>query len=154
MLKRFSVGVCLSALLVSLGSAVSATEGHGSQPAIDFRSANMIIYKWYMGPMGRMAKGEMPYDQALFQKNAEALATAARLDLLAGFPKGSTDEDSEAKPEIWDNWSEFEEKFKALQMESEKLADVAAKGDRAATLSQFQNTGKTCGGCHKKFREK
>jgi len=114
----------------------------------------MIIYKWYMGPMGRMAKGEMPYDQALFQKNAEALATAARLDLLAGFPKGSTDEDSEAKPEIWDNWSEFEEKFKALQMESEKLADVAAKGDRAATLSQFQNTGKTCGGCHKKFREK
>jgi len=104
--------------------------------------------------MGRMAKGEMPYDQALFQKNAEALATAARLDLLAGFPKGSTDEDSEAKPEIWDNWSEFEEKFKALQMESEKLAGVAAKGDRAATLSQFQNTGKTCGGCHKKFREK
>ena len=154
MSKCFSVGVALAALLVSLGSAVSATEGHGSQQALDFRSANMIIYKWYMGPMGRMAKGEMPYDQALFQKNAEALATATRLDLLAGFPKGSLDEDSEAKPEIWDNWSEFEEKFNTLQMESEKLAGVAAKGDRSATLSQFKNTGKTCGGCHKKYREK
>jgi len=154
MVKRLSVGVSLTALLVSLGSAVSATEGHGRQAALDFRSANMIIYKWYMGPMGRMAKGEMPYNQALFQKNAKALATAARLDLLAGFPKGSLDEDSEAKPEIWENWSEFEEKFKAFQMESEKLAGVAARGDRAATLSQFKNTGKTCGGCHKKFREK
>ena len=154
MVKRISVCVCLAALLAGIGSAVSAAESKGHQAALDFRSANMIIYKWYMGPMGRMAKGEMPYDQALFQKNAEALATVARLDLLAGFPKGSLDEDSEAKPEIWENWSGFEEKFKAFQKASEKLAGVAAKGDRGATLSQFKNTGKTCGGCHKKFREK
>jgi cytochrome c556 len=31
---------------------------------------------------------------------------------------------------------------------------VAATGDEKAMLAQFKKTAETCGGCHKKFRQK
>ena len=123
------------------------------QSAVEFRESAMTIYKWYMKPMGAMAKGEMPFDADAFRSNAQGLATAAQLDIMPGFPEGS-DFDTEAKPEIWENWAEFQEMFKALQNEAKRLAETAADGDEAAVKAQFGKTGKTCGDCHKKFREK
>ena len=142
-------------LLTALGAWSSNTlaANDGYQAAIDYRSSIMIIYKWHIGPMFGMATGKIPYDHARFQQNAEGLANAASLDMLAGFPEGSTDDESEAKAEIWQNWSTFEEKFLALQTESAKLAKVAAGQDRNASVAQLKKTGGTCDGCHDDFRE-
>ena len=152
--KRLVTVAMLAATVAATGAANAGKHGKGMQAAIDFRTANMTIYKWYMGPMGMMVKGKRDWDAALFQKSAEGLAQATRIDLLPGFPEGSLDEDSEALPEIWEKWSEFTEKFEDLQREAAKLAEVAKGGDMAAMKAQFKETGGACGGCHKPFREK
>jgi len=148
-------GLLQSVMMISLlGATSSAALAEGSvQGAIDFRESVMTTYKWYMGPMGAMVKGKIPFDAALFKSRAEGLANASRLDVSEGFPKGSLGE-SEAKPEIWDNWDDFLSKYQSMQDEAVKLQQVAATGDEAAIKAQFAKTGETCGSCHKKYRSK
>ena len=153
-MRQLVTAAALVAVVAGSGAAMAAAHGKQVQGAIDFRTSVMNIYKWYLGPMGGMVKGERPWDQAMFAGNAQGLARAASLDLLPGFPKGSTDEDSDAKPEIWEKWSEFSEQYQDLQRESAKLAEVAAGGDMNAAKAQFKKTAETCGGCHKPFRKK
>ncbi len=141
----------LLALAIGGMTAQSAVAGG----PIDFRESTMTIYKWYLKPMAGMVKGKVPFNVEAFQKNAQGLALATRLDLLSGFPKGSYDpEESRAKKAIWEEWPQFEDKYRALQKESSKLAEVAMTGDVAAMKAQFGATAKTCGGCHKPFRAK
>jgi cytochrome c556 len=154
-IKKFPA--TLSALAVCGSLLIGSTANAGQQAALDFRHSTMTIFKWYLKPMAGMVKGKIPFDDALFKENAEGLATAARLNLLAGFPKGSgefSNEESEAKEAIWEEWSQFAEKFQLLQKESAKLTKIAAGGDRGEMKRQFGATAKTCGGCHKKFRNK
>lgn len=148
-------GLLQSALVVSLlGVASPATQAEiGVQAAIDFRESIMTTFKWYMGPMGAMTKGKIPFDSALFKSRADGLVNATRLDLAEGYPEGSVS-DSEAKPEIWENWDQFLGKIESLREEAAKLQQVAATGDEAAMKAQFGKTGKVCGSCHKQFRSK
>ncbi|MCB1858503.1 MAG: cytochrome c [Gammaproteobacteria bacterium] len=150
------ISIITAALLVAGLGAGSASTWATERPghaAFEYRESIMTVFKWYLGPMAGMAKGKIPYDQASFQHNAKELAKAASLDVLSGFPEGSIDEDSEAKPEIWQNWKKFEDKLEALRTESAKLAEIAAGGDQQATVEQFKRTAGTCGGCHDDFRE-
>ncbi len=81
--------------------------------------------------------------------HAEAISTKAK-SIAALFPKGSTDEKSRAKPEIWQNWAEFEKLTASLQKDAAALA-VAARdgGDAGAAAKQMFSNCKTC---HDKFR--
>ncbi|WP_428609446.1 c-type cytochrome [Sedimenticola sp.] len=151
MKKHFTQITLLSGLLVlatTSGRAADSTQG-----AIDFRESVMTTFKWYVQPMGAMTKGKIPFDAAWFKSRADGLASATRLDVSEGFPQGSVGE-SEAKPEIWDNWDDFLSKYQRLQDEAIKLQQVAATGDEAAMKEQFGKTAQACGGCHKKFRNK
>lgn len=153
--KKASIAALLSA--VCFASLPSITQAAGVQGAIDFRQATMKLYKWYLGPMGGMVKGKIPFDAARFKSRAEGLATAASLDLTEGFPQNSfsdSESDTDAKPEIRENWEDFVSKYKALKDASEKLASVASTGDMAAMKKQFGAAGKTCKGCHDEYREK
>lgn len=80
---------------------------------------------------------------------ADAIHTrAAKIPAL--FPKGSTDPKSRAKPEIWDNWSEFERLSASLEKDSGALAQTARDGGDvpAAAHKMFDN----CKSCHDQFR--
>lgn len=151
--KRLMQTVLITCLLATGGASTSGMAQESTQAAIDFRESVMTAFKWYLGPMGAMAKGKIPFDAARFRSRADGLANATRLDVAEGFPEGSIAE-SEAKAEIWDNWDEFLGKYQSLQEEAVKLQQVAASGDEQAMMAQFKRTAETCGGCHKKFREK
>lgn len=141
---------------VCCASLPLATQAAGVQGAIDFRQSAMKIYKWYLGPMAGMVKGKIPFDAASFKNKAQGLATAGGLDLTQGFPENSfsdMESDSDAKPEIRENWADFESKYQAFVEASKKLASVAEGGDMAAIKKQFAATGKTCKGCHEDYRE-
>ena len=154
MIKQTNMSVLTLALAGVLATTAAASgDDKAGQAAVDFRESAMTIYKWYLGPMGAMVKGKTPFDGKAFREHAEGLAAAAGLNLLAGFPEGSAD-GTEARPEIWSRWSEFEEKYRALREQSARLAQVAATGDEAAMKAQFGETAKTCKGCHDDFREK
>ena len=152
--KKIGVTVLLTGLLGSgLLAPVIAHEQTSAEAAIDYRSAVMTVFRWNIKPMGAMMKGEIPYDGAAFARRAKDLATAASVDLMSGFPEESEEGETDAKPEVWMDWDDFQGKFKDLQEQSAKLAEVAAEGDEKAVKEQFGATADTCKACHKKFKE-
>jgi cytochrome c556 len=65
-----------------------------------------------------------------------------------------TIKDSEAKPEIWKQWPQFQQAAQKLESTSAELVTVASTDDRAAIAKQFGQVGQSCGGCHDNFRQK
>ena len=57
-----------------------------------------------------------------------------------------------AKPEIWDNKADFDAKAGAYAAAAEKMAEVAATGDKPAFIAAWQATRATCGACHSLYQ--
>jgi len=123
------------------------------EKAVDYRQGLMNVYTYNITSMGDMIKGKRAFDSAAFVRYAKDLTTAARLDLLAGFPEDSVNDESEAGATIWPEWDGFRQKYEALRIQSARLAEVAAGGDEAAVKEQFGKTAKTCKGCHDDFKD-
>jgi cytochrome c556 len=80
---------------------------------------------------------------------ADGISVEAK-KINALFPKGSTDPKSRAKPEIWENWTEFERLSAALEKDSTALSQTARDGGdvKAAAHQMFDS----CKSCHNQFR--
>jgi cytochrome c556 len=151
---RFLTPLAASAALVAASGLVLAHGKHGHGKAIDYRTSVMTVFTWNLRPMGAMAKGKTPYDKALFARHARDLNAAAHLDLLPGFPDGSDEGDTEARPDIWLDWDGFTEKYAALKQATEALA-AAAGGDLTSSVKdKLGKVGDACKSCHRAYRER
>jgi cytochrome c556 len=139
--------------LVALSLAVGAAQASKLDDAVYYREGVMNVFSWNAGQMAAMVKGEVPFDRTAFQGFAADLASAAALNILPGFPEGSTSDDSDARDEIWLNWSDFESKLQKLRTESAKLVKVAEDGDEAAIKAQLDATRRTCKSCHDDYKQ-
>jgi cytochrome c556 len=151
-MKSFVPFLGLSAVL-----AVSAFSGAASadeNPAIEYRESLMTLVGANFGPMTLMVKGDIPWDDARMAAYGKDLAAVAGLNIMRGFPPGSDQGDTHAKPEIWLDMEDFTAKMESFQDEAMKLGQVAAGGDRKAIADQIGATGKTCKSCHDEYKEK
>ncbi len=72
--------------------------------------------------------------------------------LPARFPAGSGTGDTRALPAIWSDRAGFERASANMVTQLQALRAVAAAGDAAALPAAFQQTGATCGACHRPYR--
>lgn len=72
--------------------------------------------------------------------------------LPARFPPGSGTGDTRALPAIWSDRSGFEQANANMVTQLQALRAVVAAGDAAALPAAFQQTGATCGSCHRPYR--
>ena len=71
------------------------------------------------------------------------------------FPDGTqTVADTKAKPEIWSDRAGFEKADQNFVQASTALAAAAKSGDKAAFAAAFAEEGKTCGGCHRNYKNR
>ncbi len=85
--------------------------------------------------------------------NAETLAVMAT-HIPALFPPGSATDKSNAKPEIWDKWADFQAAAQNLETLAAKLRDASRAKDSAAVEAMVKDFGpKACGSCHTPFRK-
>jgi cytochrome c556 len=145
----------VAALLLLACSAFLSTAFAQAKPedAIKYRRGVFAVMGWNFGPMAAMAKGDRPWDAALFARNAQIVAYMSKLP-LEGFVEGSETGQTKAKPEIWLDMEDFKAKLEKMQAEAAKLAEVAKQGDPAASKAQLGETGKACKACHDKYRNK
>lgn len=122
------------------------------EKVVDYRQGVMNVYAYNVTSMRDMARGKTDFDAAAFARYARDLAAAAGLDVLAGFPEDSINDESDASDTIWLDWDEFRDRQEDLLEQSAKLAEVAAGGDEAAMKEQFAETAKTCKTCHDDFK--
>lgn len=141
----------LSFLALSSLIALPVVFAADKSDPVEAREAIMTALSRNMKAMGAMAKGEQPFDAAVFANHAKVVANEANKDLVALFPAGS-DEFTDAKPEIWQNMDDFKARAAALKEKANALAAVSATRDKGKMLAAQGELGKVCEGCHQKYK--
>jgi cytochrome c556 len=137
-------------LLLAL-TALLTSQAFAADPVTE-RKEVFKQYKQTVGQMGKVVKGQSPYNKDEFAK------LAAHLDMLAQqpwqyFPAGSDKGKTDARPEIWTKPTEFQKDIDSHKAETAKLKQVADDGDLNAIKAQFGAVQKTCKACHDSFRQ-
>lgn len=136
-------------LTAGLGGAVYADEA-----AIEARQGQMKLYAHYLGLLGGMAKGAVPYDAEKAGAAASSLAMLTKLDASRLWPEGSDEmsaEDTRALPAMWDNPDDVMKKVMALG-EAAAGMETAAGQSLEALQGAMGPLGGACGACHKAYR--
>ena len=142
----------VSALLILLATSQIATAQTKPEDAIKYRKSVYTVLLWNWMPLNAMMRGRIPFDADEFSRRADRVAALAP-QLLEGFPPGSNEgAPTEAKAEIWTDFTDFSAKMKDLETESAALASIAKGGDEAAIKAQFAKTGGACKACHDKYK--
>ena len=151
-MKRKLVAVSV-AMSLGAGFMLEAIAQAKPDVLVKQRKAAMTLQGKYMGPMGGMAQGKIPYNASVVQRNAAFLEALSKMP-WDGFDPSTKGEKSAALPAVWEKTSEFKQAAEHFESEAAKLAAVSKSGDEAAVKAQIGATGKACGACHEKFREK
>lgn len=141
------------ALALGAGFSLNAVAQVKPETMVKQRQAAMTLQGKYWGPLGGMAQGKVPYDANIVTRNAGYLEVLSKLP-WDGFNPSTQGEKSGALPEVWKDAAGFKAAQDKLQGEIGKLVAAAKGGNEAAIKAQLGEVGKSCGGCHEKFREK
>lgn len=152
---RTGFGLTAIAIAALAGGIALAEAQTNAAAAIKARQDAMKAQGGAMRALTPIIRGEQPWNQQTAIQAATTLNTSAKA-IPSVFPQGSGPEagKTDALPSIWQNWSDFETKSKALETESAKLLQLAQAGDEAGFKAQFPSVGRTCGGCHENYRVK
>ena len=154
---RFALAFSLTTLVVlfmGLGTAslVSAESHEGEvDPHIKYRQKLMSVVGANMGAIGDIMKYQLVLPGHV-ESHAAQLAESAKL-IAPAFRKQASEGPTDAKPEIWQKWSHFEEDITEFEAAARALESAVAKADSAAVGPAVKALGKTCGSCHKHFRK-
>lgn len=148
--KKVLVSTIAAGVLATAASAAFAGEAD-----IKYRKAVMKAVGGHMTSMSLILKGEAG-DMKDLASHATAMAGLAKA-AEGAFPKNSSkmDGDTEATMDVWDKPEEFKKVSMAFVEYSDKLAEAAKSGDKAAIGGALGALGKNaCKACHDGFREK
>ena len=145
------LAVALLAGMVAMPAV--ALDAEQAQKATETRQSVLKVVGWNIGPLGAMARGLVPYDAALVERNAQRIAWMASMipDAFRADTRAH-DVSTEALPVIWENYARFEELAGNAQASAEKLAEIAAGGDEAAAKRAIGALIDDCRACHDDFR--
>lgn len=147
--------ILAGALGAALGVGYSLYAAAQARPdvLVAQRKAAMTLQAKYLGPIGAMLKGAVPY-------NADAVARdAGYLEVLTkmawdGFDPSTQGEKTRAKASIYTDAARFKAEVDGLQANVAKLAAAAKAKDEAGVRASFGAVAKSCGSCHDNYREK
>jgi cytochrome c556 len=141
--------ILMAASVLVLGLGAVAAQ---SDPIATRRQTMKAVGDGYYRDMGKINKGEAPYDQAKVEAALKRIAAAAKT-LPSLYPDtAKSGEDSIARPQIWENKADFESRYAKLGEEAE--AQLAKVKDVATLKAAYSEIGKTCNGCHELYRAK
>ena len=142
----------ISAVALS-GIALEALAQAKPDVLVKQRQAAMTLQGKYLGPIGGMLKGNIPYNADVVAVNATFLENLARMP-WDGFDPSTKGEKSKAKPEAFTDSAKFKAAADTLEAETAKLGAVARAKNEAGVRAAFGGVAKACGACHDAYREK
>lgn len=156
-MKKILISTAITALFsVGLVGTASA-EKHAfndAESAVDYRQSGLSMIRNNFVAMADMVKGEVPYDAEVFTQRANDLARLSYIPWQGFQVEGAMPgNDTDALPEIWDNWDDFKERAESFISDTENLASVAAGGSLEDIKPVFMATAKNCKGCHDNYKD-
>jgi cytochrome c556 len=146
--------ICTLALITTSVTAQPAKSLKHAKKVTEWRQDVFQLLYSNMGPMGAMAKGKIPLNKTVIEKNALRINQLSLMitDYLATDTR-NFDVKTEALPKVWTNSKELSEKANALTLASANLQKVVINGDDKAIKKAIGDIGETCGGCHDVFKK-
>ena len=141
------------ALALGAGVAVTAVAQVKPDVLVKQRQAKMTLQGKYLGPIGGMLKGNIPYNADIVALNATFLENLSRM-AWDGFDPSTSGVKSRAKPEIYKDMAKFKAAADTLEAEASKLGAAARAKDEAGVRATFGGVATACGSCHDAFQEK
>ena len=140
---------------LALGGSIAAEALAQVKPdvLVKQRQAKMILQGKYLGPIGGMLKGSIPYNADTVALNATFVENLSRM-AWDGFDPSTSSVKSRAKPEIYKDMAKFKAAGETLETETSKLGAAARAKDEAGVRATFGGVAKACGSCHDAFQEK
>jgi cytochrome c556 len=106
---------------------------------------------WY-GDLGRVMKGEQPYNHATVVSALEKMAAAGK-SMVPLFPENSkTGGDTKALAAIWQNKADFDARW--AKMGADATAALASIKDEAGFKAAQPNLNRNCSECHNTYRQR
>lgn len=146
--------ICALALVTTSAMAQPAKSLKHAKKVTEWRQDVFQLLYSNMGPMGAMAKGKIPLDKVVIEKNALRINQLSLMitDYLATDTR-NFDVKTEALEKVWTDPKKLSEKAKALTLASSNLQKVVLNGDDKAIKKAIGDVGKSCGGCHDVFKQ-
>ena len=141
------------ALALGVGVAANALAQAKPDVLVKQRQAAMTLQGKYLGPIGAMMKGAVPYNADVVALNATFLENLARMP-WDGFQPSTSGEKSAAKSEIYTDTAKFRAAADMLEAATVRLGAAARAKDEAGVRANFGAVAKSCGGCHDVYRVK
>ena len=143
------------ALLATTLIGGSALAEMKPEEQIQTRQAGYKFMGWNMGKIKANLQGE--YNAAQVQAAAAAIAGIANSGMGAlygpGTDKAIGDVKTRVKPELFTDREGVGEVARNFIAAANNLNTVAAAGDPASTMDAFGQLGRSCKGCHDKYRK-
>ena len=149
-MKLLAAAVAVAALG---GASLEAIAQAKPDVLVKQRQAAMVLQGKYLGPIGAMLKGAVPYNADIVARNATFLENLARMP-WDGFDPTASGEKSKTKPEAFTEMAKFKAAADTLETETAKLGAAARAKDEAGVRATFGGVAKACGACHDAYREK
>lgn len=134
--------------------AKPATSEKQAKYVTELRQSVFKLIRSNMGPLGAMAKGKIPLDVAVVEKNAVRLNQLSLM--IADYSRTDTSKfnvNTEALPKIWQEPAHYGEYVDKFTLASQALITAAQSKDEASIKKAIGGVGKTCGGCHDDFKK-
>lgn len=151
-MRSFATGVLMAGLVSGSGLAVAQGVSIPAEQVVLTRQGGMAM----VGGLADLMKAGVAAgaDPKLYQEPAAGLAKWGTA-YPALFPDGTQKVgNTKAKAEIWSDRAGFEKADAAFVAASTTLAEAAKSGDKAAFAAAFAEEGKTCGACHRNYKER
>ncbi|MEJ5269688.1 MAG: cytochrome c [Hydrogenophilus sp.] len=148
------------AMITALTLCAAAAHADALKPEekVKFRQASYTTMAWNMGKIKAMVvDGTMPFSQTQVSAAANVIAAIANSGMGALYSPDTLGVVGFQKSRLKENFFQEQDEVRKIATnfveQANKLAEVAAMGDKDEIKAQFGEVGKACKACHEKFRE-
>ncbi len=149
-----TISATAGVIIASTSMAQPASSEKHAIYATELRQSVFKLLGSNMGPLGAMAKGKMPLDAKVVEKNANRINQLSLM--IADYSRTDTSKftvETEALAKIWQESEQYTKAIDKLTLASTKLIAAAKTNDESAIKKAIGGVGKTCGGCHDNFKK-
>jgi cytochrome c556 len=149
-----TLSVLASLCISSLALANPVSSEKQANTAVQFRQAILQLVRSNMGPMGAMAKGDIPYNADVMELNSLRIEQLGLMmeDYFVADTRGF-DVETGALDSIWDNQSDFNQKAQDMveaAINVRTIASAQASDDYRKAIGAL---GATCKACHDDYKK-
>ncbi len=142
---------------LTLLSAAAHADALKPEEKVEFRQASYTTMAWNMGKIKAMVvDGSMPFSQTQVSAAANVIAAIANSGMGALYSPDTLGVVGFKKSRLKENFFQEQDEVRKIATnfveQANKLAEVAAMGNKDEIKAQFGEVGKACKACHDKFR--